>query len=158
MLRFNMISTFFKTTYGTPVALALRKSPWPILDSFSVPDDFAVDDMPWLAAELSPWMSRLPRKLLIGRLKSCLQSMHPSMRPLHKNNSKQSCWNAILRHLKQRGCFLLCQDDEYLLEQLLSTHPSLSVTEFSRTSIVRELLDAEYGTDILDELSRPILT
>jgi len=157
MLCFNMISTFFETTYGTPVALALRKSPWPILDSFSVPDYFAVDDMPWLAAEVSPWMSRLPCKLLIGRLKSCLQSMHPSLRPLYKNNSKQLCWNTILRHLKQRGCFL-CQDDKYLLEQLLSTHLSHSVTEFSCTSIVRELLVAEYGKDILDELSRPILT
>ena len=34
MSRFNMISTFFETTYGTPVALALRKSPWPVLILF----------------------------------------------------------------------------------------------------------------------------
>jgi len=44
--RFDMISTFFESTYGTPVALALRKPPWPILDSFSIPDDFMVEDMP----------------------------------------------------------------------------------------------------------------
>jgi len=82
-------------TYGTPVALALCKSPWPILDSFSIPDDFTVDNMPWLTAELSPWMSRLPCKLLIGRLKLCLQSMQPSMRPLSKNNSVGTQLHAI---------------------------------------------------------------
>jgi len=153
-----MISTFFETTYGTPVALALRKPSWPIRDSVSVLDDVIVDDLPWLVAELAPWMTRLPRKLLISRLKFCLQSIHPSTRPLYKSNSKQLCWNAILRHLKQRGCFLLCRGDEYLFEQFLSTHPSCSVTDFSRTSIIRQILDAEYGKDILDELCRPFLT
>jgi hypothetical protein len=69
MSRFNMISMFFETVYGTPVALTLRKSPWPVLESFCIPDDFTVDDMPWLTTELTPWMTRLPRKLLIGRLK-----------------------------------------------------------------------------------------
>jgi len=30
--------------------------------------------------------------------------------------------------------------------------------ELTRASIIRELLEAEYGTDLLDELSRPFLT
>jgi hypothetical protein len=60
-------------------------------------------------------------------------------------------------HLKQRGQFLLCQDD-YLIEQALSAHPHYSIMELSRTSIVRNLLKAEYGTDVLDKLSRPFLT
>jgi len=103
MSRFDMISTYFEAMYGNPVALALRKSPWPVLESFSIPDDSTSEEMPWLTSDLTPWMTRLPRKLLIGKLKSCLQSMHPSTRPMFRTFSKQSCWHAILRHLKQRG-------------------------------------------------------
>ena len=55
------------------------------------------------------------------------------------------------------GCFLPCQDYEYLIELFL-VHPSHSVTEISCTSIIHELLNAEYGKDILDELSHPFLT
>src|ERR1700691_286947 len=147
MSRFDMISTFFESTYGNPVALALRKSSWPVLESFTIQDDSTADDMPWLTADLSPWMTRLPRKLLISRLKSCLPSIHPSTRPMFKSSSKQSCWHALLRHLKQRGRFLLCQDDDYLVGQFLCAYPSRLITDISRTSIVREILDAEYGKD-----------
>jgi hypothetical protein len=45
-----------------------------------------------------------------------------------------------------------------LLEQLLSTHLSCSLTEFSCKSIVCELLNAEYGKDIFDDISCPILS
>jgi len=158
MSRFEMITTFFETMYGNPVALALRKSSWPIQGSFSIENDSIHGHMPWLTADLSPWMNRLPRKLLLGRLKSCLQSMHPSTRPMFKSSSKQSCWHALLRHLKQRGRFLFCQTDEYLIEQALSAHLLSSMKELTRASIIRELLEAEYGTDLLDELSRPFLT
>jgi hypothetical protein len=138
--------------------LRLMLCPWPVLKTFCVPYDFTVDDMPWLTGELMPWMNRLPRKLLIGRLKMCLQSIHPSMRPLYKAVLKLSYWNAILQHLKQRGCFLLCHDYAYLIEQLLCFHPSHFLTEISRTSIIYKILIAEYGKDILDEFSRPFLT
>jgi hypothetical protein len=158
MSQFNMISTFFETVYRTPMALVLHKSPWPVLETFCVLDDFTVDNMPWLMAELTQWMNRLPHKLLISRLKMCLQSIHPSTRPLYKSVLKQSCWNAILWHLKQRGCFLLCQDYAYLIEQLLCLHPSRLLMEISHTSIIYEILIAEYGKDILDELSHPFLT
>ena len=84
--------------------------------------------------------------------------MHPSTQPMFKTSSKQSCWHAILRHLKQRGRFLLCQEDDYLIEQVLSACPHCSIAELSRTSIIHDLLKAEYGTDILDELSCPFLT
>ena len=114
MSRFSMISTFFETTYGEPVASALRKPLWPALESFPIPDDVTATGMPWLTEDLSLWMTRVPRKLLLSRLKSCLQSMHPSSRPMFKCSSKQSCWHAILHHLRQRGHFLLCQEDELL--------------------------------------------
>ena len=66
-------------------------------------------------------------------------------------------------HLKQRGRFLLCQDYDYLIEQLLCLHPSHfetanSRTSISRTPIIYEILIVEYGKDILDELSRPCLS
>jgi hypothetical protein len=129
MSRFDMISVFFETTYGSLVASTLRKSLWPALDSFSISERSGMENMPWLTSDLTPWMTRLPRKMPIGRLKSCLQSMHPSTQAMFKPSSKQSCWNAILRHLKQRGRFLLSQDDDYLIEQFLSTRPSTSMTE-----------------------------
>jgi len=89
MTRFEMISMFFESTYGSLVASALRKSPWPALDSFSISEESCMENMPWLTSDLTPWMNRLPRKILIGRLKSCLQSMHPSTRPMFKPSSKQ---------------------------------------------------------------------
>jgi len=75
MSHFHMIFTFFETTYGDPVALALWKSSWPILESFPIQDDTTVDGMPWLTDDLSLWMTRVPRKLLLSKLKSHIQPM-----------------------------------------------------------------------------------
>jgi hypothetical protein len=96
-----LISALFETIYGPLMASTLRKSSWPALESFSISEQLVTDNMPWLTNDLSPWMTRIPHKLTIGRLKECLQSMHPSTRPLFKPSSKQSCWHAILHHLKQ---------------------------------------------------------
>jgi hypothetical protein len=92
--------------------------------------------MPWLTDNLSPWMTRILRKLTLGRLKECLQSIHPSTQPLFKASSKQSCWHAILRHLKQRGCFPFCQAYIYVLNQLLCAAPFTHVNLDSRTSFM----------------------
>jgi len=105
--RYVLISAIFETLYGPLVASTLRKSSWPVLESFSISEQLVTENMPWLTGELTPWMTRIPRKLTLRRLKECLQSMHPSTRPLFKHSSKQSCWHAILRHLKQQGRFLL---------------------------------------------------
>ena len=69
---------FFETTYGEPVASALQKPLWPALKSFPIQDDVMAAGMPWLTEDLSPWMTRVPRKLLLSRLKLCLQLMHLS--------------------------------------------------------------------------------
>jgi hypothetical protein len=58
MSRFDMISTFFQTMYGNPVALALQKSSWPVLESATIQDNSTVDDMPWLTTNLSLCMYR----------------------------------------------------------------------------------------------------
>src|SRR3984893_3019411 len=73
-------------------------------------------------------------------------------------SSKQSCWNVILWHLKQKGHFLLSQNDDYLIEPFLFNSPSSSIIELSQTLLVHELIYAEYGKDVLDELYRPLLT
>ena len=84
--------------------------------------------------------------------------MHLSTQPLFKASSKQSCWHAILRHLKQRGHFLFCQEDIYVVNQLLCAAPFARVNQDSHTSFVHNILIAEYGEDILSEISRPFLT
>jgi len=97
--RYVLISAIFETLYGPLVALTLCKSSWPVLESFSISEQLVTENMPWLTGGLTPWMTRIPRKLTLRRLKECLQSMHPSTWPLFKHSSKQSCWHAILRHL-----------------------------------------------------------
>ena len=77
---------------------------------------------------------------------------------MFKSSSKQLCWHAILHLLRQRGHFLLCQEDDYLIRQILCAYSFCPVTEFSRASIVCELLDVKYGKDIVDELSHPLLS
>jgi hypothetical protein len=84
--------------------------------------------------------------------------MYPSTRPLFKLLSKQSCWHVILRHLKQWGCFLFCQEDNYVVNQLLCAAPFTRVNQDSRTSFVHNILIAEYDEDILSEISHPFLT
>jgi len=78
MARTIMISTFFEAVYRFSVAAALHKSPLAMMDSFPIHEQVVSDDMPWLMSDLSPWMTRVPCKLSIGRLKECLQLMHPS--------------------------------------------------------------------------------
>ena len=156
--RHVLISALFETVYGPLIASTLRKSSWPALESFSINEELITNDMPWLTNDLSPWLTRIPRKITIGRMKECLQSMHPSTRPLFKASSKQSCWQAILRHLKQWGRFLFCQENIYVVNQLLCAAPFASVSLDSRTSFVHKILFAEYGEDILSEISRPFLT
>ena len=60
-----------------------------------------------------------------------------------------------LTPFETKGAISFCQEDCYLIEQLFCVNPSQLITEFSRTTIIRELLDAEYGKDVLDEVSRP---
>ena len=156
--RYILISALFETVYGRLAASTLRKSSWPALESFSIGEQLVTENMPWLTDDLSPWMTRIPRKLTLGRLKVCLQSIHPSTRPLFKASSKQSCWQAILRHLKQRGRFLFCQEDIYVVNQLLCATLFACVNLDSRTSFMHNILIAEYGEDILSEISRPFLT
>jgi len=156
--RYRLISALFETVYGPLVASTLRRSSWPVLDSFSPNERLVTDNMPWITNNLSPWMNRILRKLTIGRLKECLQSMHPSTWPLFKPSSKQSCWHAILCHLKQWGRFLFCQEDIYVINQLLCAAPFACVNQKSRTSFVHDILIAEYGEDILFEILRPFST
>src|ERR1700691_5224158 len=63
-----LISALFETIYGPLIASTLRKSSWPALESFSISEQLVTDNMPWLTNDLSPWMTRIPRKLTIGRL------------------------------------------------------------------------------------------
>jgi hypothetical protein len=98
-----MISTLFEAVYGPIVASSLRRSSWPANEFHPLRDDSILNDIPWLTDDLSPWMRRVPRKLSIDTMKMCLQSMHPSTRPIFKYRLKQSCWHAILRHMKERG-------------------------------------------------------
>jgi hypothetical protein len=156
--RYRLISAIFNTVYGPLVASTLRNSPWPVLKSISISKQLVAKDMPWVTEDLSLWMARIPRKLTIGRLKACLQSMLPSTRPLFKSSSKQSCWHVILHHLKQRARFLFSQEDIYVINQLLSSSPLVHVNEDSHMSFVRDILNAEYGEDILSEISCPFLT
>ena len=118
-----MITSFFEAAYGPLVASILCKSPWHAQDFYPLLDNTILNDMPWLADDLLLWMNRVPRKLPINVLKTCLCSMHLSMQPIFKAISKQSCWHAILRHLKQRGRFLFHQDDMFLLSQLICVRP-----------------------------------
>src|SRR5882762_8788051 len=147
MPRSFMMASFFDAAYGSLVASTLRKSSWPTQECYPIMDDSILNDMPWLTDDLSPWMNRVPRKLPIDTLKACLRSMHPSTRPIFKATAKQSCLHAILRHLKQRGHFLLHQDEIFLLGQLICVHPSPKIDAHTRTSIICEIHSAEYGKD-----------
>jgi hypothetical protein len=72
--RYVLISAIFETLYGPLVASTLCKSSWPVLESFSICEQLVTENMPWLTGDLTPWMTRIPRRLTLGRLKECLQS------------------------------------------------------------------------------------
>ena len=123
----RLICTIFEVVYRLLVASALCKSPWPMLDTFSIQEQPVPDDMQWLMNNLSLWMTR--------RLKECLQSMHPLTWPLFKSSLKQLCWHTIICYFKQRGCFLFCQSDAYLIGQLLCADPSAPTNQNSCMSL-----------------------
>ena len=154
MPRSFMIACFFDAAYGPLVASMLHKSPWSVQECYPIMDNSILNDMPWLTDDLSPWMNRVPRKLPMHMLKACLHSMHPSMRPIFKATAKQSCWHAILHHLRQRGRFLLHQNDMFLLGQLICVRPSSEIDVYTHTSIIHKILCGEYGKDINSEVSR----
>ena len=82
--RYVLISALFETIYGPLIASTLCKCFWPVLESFPISKQLVADNMPWLTNNLSPWMTRIPCKLTIRRLKECLQSMHLSTWSLFK--------------------------------------------------------------------------
>jgi hypothetical protein len=127
-------------------------------ESYPILNESTLNNMPWLTDDLSPWMNRIPQKLPINMLKVCHRSMHPSIQPLFKSISKQSCWHGILHHLKQRGQFLFHQDDKFVLEQLISVHLSLEISSYTCISVIRIILCAKYGEDIISEVSQAFLT
>src|SRR6266436_121297 len=64
-----VITKLFESEYGCSIAYALRVPPWPVEYSFSDPDETFTQTLPWVIGELSDWMSRLPRKILLHSLR-----------------------------------------------------------------------------------------
>src|ERR1700742_178103 len=60
--RLCLFCIFLDSVYGNEVASALRILPWSIKENFPEPSELHLSKMPWLSADLTAWMDRLPRK------------------------------------------------------------------------------------------------
>ena len=80
------------------------------------------------------------------------------MRPIYNSYSKESCWHAILCHMKQQARFLASLINDNLIAYFIRICPFHSLPTPTCFNAVYGILTAEYGEDILLELSHPFLT
>ena len=156
--RLTLICVYFKSIYGITVASALRMLPWPVNAKFPDASSDFLTHVPWLKHDIVIHMNRIPLKLPLTVIKTCLKGMHLSTQPIFKSSSKVSCWHAIVHHLWQRVLFLASLNDTDFFVQFFASKPFVQITDFSRYALVLDMVEYEYGSEILLEMSCPFIS
>jgi len=150
--RYTIISAFIIELYGDLVANALRVAPCNISQSVTdVLPDFSSSVFPWLSFPKSYQilkLSHLPQHTLLNTLHNI-----PSVsRPQYTAHSKHLCSEAIYVHICKRTSYLESIDFLSFSNGLFSCLPFLSNFNQSHSTLIKFVLEKEYGLTIMSQI------
>jgi hypothetical protein len=157
--RSTILAAEFQALYGETLASALRTPP--SLHAFFDMDTAALKasdamSFPWICAPLHD-LTRKLEKLSRADIQTCLDNLPSPLRSVFKMRSHRKTCNALANHIRLRAISLFQAGPSTIAEVFMAHFPFQPCIDASDVFFFSQILDREFGTTIISQLSHELL-